>query len=99
MAKTRTCKYCKKEFISKRNAKYCCERCRELGNKEYNSKYRKSPLNQSDVDENGNLKKVKKHKENNLIEDTKKARELGLTYGQYIGSIYAKKNPIVRKWW
>ena len=98
MAKLKICNYCKKEFLSVKNERYCCEKCRELGKKEYNMKYRKSPLNMNEMDENGKPKKVIKHKENNLVEDAKKARELGLTYGQYIGTIYAKRNPIIRKW-
>lgn len=98
MEKIVNCKFCGKEFITTGKAKYCSLDCRILATRKKTAKRRLSPMN---YDENGIKlpRKPSKPKENNLVELAMKARLAGMSYGQYIALDYAKKHPIVRKWW
>ena len=71
---TIVCKVCGKEFERKTSAqKYCSEKCR---NDAYYEKY-KSPYNKKEE------KKIP-----SLIEMNRLAKEQGMTYGQYVATLY-----------
>lgn len=87
----RLCEMCKTIFIAKSpRTRYCSPICKSkaklLREKKYNSIY--------DFGDNSDEGK----KENSIAELNEKARSLGLTYGQYMGIEYAKKNLILRLW-
>ena len=87
----RLCEMCKTIFIAKSpRTRYCSPVCKNkaklLREKKYNTIY--------NFDDDSKEEK----KENRIVELNEKARSLGLTYGQYMGIEYAKKNPILRLW-
>lgn len=88
----RLCAICNTIFETNSwKSKYCSAVCKNkaklLREKRYNSLF----------DFKYNSEGTKK-RENHIIELNEKAKSLGLTYGQYMGIEYAKKNPILRRW-
>lgn len=82
------CIVCGRYFGANAKQQICSEECKNMHKREYNSAYRKKPV----------VKEETKHKENNLVELAKAARDCGMTYGQYMAKKYAAKHPIIREW-
>lgn len=87
MAEIRTCPICGREFVTERR-RYCSESCsREARGKQqktYNREMSRKPEQVS------TKPRVKSKKENSLQELARKAREAGMSYGQYVALEYAK---------
>ena len=80
----RNCDWCKKEYLaSNRNSKYCCIDCKNSNRKERSNilsrqRYEKQKRN------------MKTRNNNMLTEISKKAREAGMSYGQYVAKNFLK---------
>ena len=87
MAKIKTCPICGREFVAERR-RYCSEGCsreaRIENQKRANREMSRKPRPVSAVP------RGKPKKENSLQEIARKAREAGMTYGQYVALKYAK---------
>jgi len=88
MEKTRTCPVCGKEFIIKGKRKYCSEECSEKvcsqRKKTWGKEYYRKP-GRINAKQEGAQKR-----ESSLQELARKAREAGMTYGQYVAMDYAR---------
>lgn len=76
--KVRTCKYylCSKEFVQEhKNQLYCCPECRTIANRERSAEYDR---------ERRAAKRREKTKKVTLRDINKKAKEHGMSYGQYV---------------
>lgn len=82
------CLVCGKTFNSSRAFReICSEVCRAERKKKYWGK------------ERGMVSAIRKPKVNaGLVSDAAAARKAGMTYGQYKGSGYSARHPLVRKW-
>lgn len=85
MKYNKTCAYCGKEFeTNRKNGRFCSPKCREIIRNESNKQryYRKKAEAESiEVKEN-------------LAETVQKARNMGMSYGQYKAMIYKKMKGI-----
>ena len=86
MTYNKTCAYCGKEFLSNRkNGRFCSPECREIIRNESNKQryYRKKAEAEQRIE-------VKE----NLAETVQKARDMGMSYGQYKAMIYKKMKGV-----
>lgn len=84
--KTFICEFCETAFVSKRKRKYCSSDCRLLANgKQPLYCYERELLNE---------RAPKAPPTESLAEANAKARELGLSYGEYISLQYLKKRKL-----
>ncbi|MCI9249737.1 MAG: hypothetical protein HFG99_11475 [Dorea sp.] len=87
MEKIRTCPICGREFVTGRR-RYCSESCSREARIEYqkkaNREMSRKPRPVSAVP------RGKPKRESSLQEIARKAREAGMTYGQYVALEYAK---------
>lgn len=87
MEKVKTCPICGREFVTERR-RYCSESCsreariedQKRRNRELNRKPRPASVKP----------RVRPKEESSLQELARKAREAGMTYGQYVALEYAK---------
>lgn len=74
MRTIRKCVVCGKAYEATYNSKYCGVECRQIMNSELQKKWR---------EEKAKPKKPRKKKET-VVDIAAKAKEMGLTYGQYV---------------
>ena len=79
MEKVRICPVCGRE-VTDRNRKYCCEECSKKG----------YIRNQIRLKEEKEKRAGRQKRESSLQELARKAREAGMTYGQYVAMDYAR---------
>ena len=87
MEKVRICPVCGGE-VTGRNRKYCCEECSKKGyirNQIKRNKEREQRLEETKEKRDG-----RRRTKSPLEEIARKAREAGMTYGQYVALEYAK---------
>lgn len=87
MEKTRICPVCGGE-VTDRNRKYCCEACSKKGyikKQIERNKERDQRLKEAQEKNTG-----RRRPESPLEELARKAREAGMTYGQYVAMDYAR---------
>lgn len=86
MEYNKTCAYCGKEFISNRkNGRFCSRECYKNHNQKLEAeRYRRKKAEAEQCVE------VKE----NLAETVQKARDMGMSYGQYKAMIYKKMKGI-----
>lgn len=86
MTYNKTCAYCGNEFVAKRkNGRFCSPECyKNHSHKMETERYRRK---KAEADE-----RVKVNK--NLVETVQKARDMGMSYGQYKAMIYKKMKGI-----
>lgn len=91
MEKIRTCPICGREFVTERR-RYCSESCSREARIEYqkkaNREMSRKPRPVSAVP------RVKPKKASSLQELARKAREAGMSYGQYVALNYEKRGVI-----
>lgn len=86
MKYNKTCACCGKEFISNRkNGRFCSAECREIIRVEQNKeRYRQKKEEAKEIIE----------AKENLAETVRKARDMGMSYGQYKAMIYKKMKGV-----
>lgn len=86
MKYNKTCACCGKEFISNRkNGRFCSQSCREIVRVEQNKeRYRRK---KEEAKESIEVKET-------LAETVQKARDMGISYGQYKAMIYKKMKGV-----
>ena len=78
MAITKRCVICGKLYQAKANSKVCSPECKDIRNRQINTKAHKRAYY-----EKKKLTDIEKCKSPYLDRDIKRAKELGLTYGKY----------------
>ena len=88
MKYSKTCACCGKEFISNRkNGRFCSAECRNIiKSKEEAERYRRKKEEKAEAE----IVEVKE----TLVETVKKARDMGMSYGQYKAMIYKKMKGV-----
>ncbi len=87
MEKTRICPVCGGE-VTNRNRKYCCEACSKKGY--LKNQIRRNKERDKRLKEEKEKRAGRRRPESPLEELARKAREAGMTYGQYVGMEYLK---------
>lgn len=94
MEKVRICPVCGRE-VTERNRKYCCEECSKkgfIGKQIKRNKERDQRLKEEKEKRAG-----RRRMRSPLEELARRAREAGMSYGQYVGLEYAKENHKQRR--
>ena len=87
--KGRVCPICDASFYSLRSQKYCGQECAKEGNRRI-VKENQRLLKESKLLKRGNSEKPKKRK-SQLSAINNKAKEMGMSYGQYQAMLYRQK--------
>lgn len=80
----RKCKQCNKDFLSKRNIKFCCPECKQIHIREYNKMKRDKEKALAAAEDEAYKKSRKKTKKKIILADTTK-------YGNNISDYEIKK--------
>nr|DAG81087.1 MAG TPA: ECL1/2/3 zinc binding protein [Caudoviricetes sp.] len=89
MTYNKTCACCRKEYISDRkNGRFCSAECRNIiKSKEEAERYRRK---KAEAEITAEITEVKE----TLAETVQKARDMGMSYGQYKAMIYKKMKGV-----
>ena len=97
MAKTKVCAFCGKTFVCNTNCqRYCSKECNRLNQNAMKSKWYGAPEMEKNYKEQQALtareyrKRVRKSRAV-LVDINEKAREAGMTYGQYVAQMEMRK--------
>ena len=88
--KEKVCPMCGKTFIGKHNQKYCGKECSATATRERHKKQKRVD------DYKQKLEGYQQESKVSLEEAARKAREAGLTYGQYMAREYAGQIKKIR---
>lgn len=87
MGEVRICPVCSGE-VTDRNRKYCCAECSKKGY--IRSQIRRNKERDKRLKEEKEKRAGRRRPESPLEELARKAREAGMTYGQYVAMDYAR---------